>query len=90
MGNDAVDNFLLFVFRNIIDVLSLVQLRLTAAITLGPIKYHVNVYLVTTAREFICRSEGAMQIHLDLWWSLMVSACSHFCNGVVLVTSVTL
>ena len=90
MGNDAVDNFLLFVFRNIIDVLSLVQLRLTAAITLGPIKYHVNVYLVTTAREFICRSKRAVQIHLDLWWSLMISASSHFCNGVVLVTSVTL
>ena len=54
MSDNTVDNFLFFVFRNIIDVLSLVQLRLTAAITLGPIKYHVNVYLVTTAREFIC------------------------------------
>ena len=60
MSDNAVDNFLLFVFWNIIDVLSLVQLRLTAAVTLGPIKYHVNVYLVTTAREFICRSEGTM------------------------------
>ena len=90
MSDNAVDDFLLFVFRNIIDVLSLVQLRLTATITLGPIKYHVNVYLVTTAREFICRSKWAMQIHLDLWWGLMVSASSHFCNGVVLVTAVTL
>ena len=60
MSDNGVDYFLLFVFWIIIDVLSLVQLRLTAAITLGPIKYHINVYLVATAREFICRSKWAM------------------------------
>ena len=90
MGYDAVYNFFLFVFWDIIYVPGLVQLRLTTTIALGPIQNHVDIDLIATAREFVSGSEGPMQVHFDFGRGLMVPAGAHFRNGVILVASVTL
>ena len=90
MGYDAVNNFFLFVFWDIIYVPGLVQLRLTTTIALGPIQNHVDIDLIATAREFVSGSEGPMQVHFDFGRGLMVPAGTHFRNGVILVASVTL
>ena len=49
MGNDAVNNLFLFIFRDIVYVPCLMQLRLTATISLGPIQNHVDINLITAA-----------------------------------------
>ena len=90
MGDDTVDDLLLLVLWDVINVLSLVKLSLTSAVSFRTVKNLVNINLVIAARVLISRSKWSMQVHLDLGCLLMVSAVAHLRDRVVLVASVAL
>ena len=90
MCDDAVDNFLFFVFWYVVYVPCFVELSLTATITLCSIKDHINVNLIATASKFVGGSERSMKIHFDFRRSLMIPASSHLSDRIVFVATVTL
>ena len=90
VSDDAVDNLLLFMFRNVMYVSSFMKLSLAAAITFRSVKNLVYVYLVITARVLVGGSKWPMKVHLDFGCNRMVPTVAHLCNRVVLMASIAL
>ena len=90
MSDDTVDNLLFLVFRDVVNVSSLMELRLTAAITFCSVKYLIYIYLVIAARILVSGSKWPMKVHLDFGCDRVIPTVSHLRNRIVFMAPVTL